>query len=222
MIAGSAATFGKQARGFWGGFHRWVLHQNSAPKERNRFKTLNRVQNSSFARCGALWRLQRSFSVRNLPLEGIVDALRGERRVEGLWQMTPELSPAPEPARVMVVEDEVLVRFPIAEALRASGLEVIEASNADEAWSYLLSGQTVDLIFSDIQMHVVLPFEALEHCQPPCPLSLESGDNSRPFREESGRFFGSELLAETDCRAARHRNRRMPAARRHAISRRRS
>ena len=152
MIAGSAATFGKQARGFWGGFHRWVLHQNSAPKERNRFKTLNRVQNSSFARCGALWRLQRSFSVRNLPLEGIVDALRGERRVEGLWQMTPELSPAPEPARVMVVEDEVLVRFPIAEALRASGLEVIEASNADEAWSYLLSGQTVDLIFSDIQM----------------------------------------------------------------------
>jgi two-component system, response regulator PdtaR len=32
------------------------------------------------------------------------------------------------------------------------GLEVIEASNADEAWSYLLSGQAVDLIFSDIEM----------------------------------------------------------------------
>ena len=55
--------------------------------------------------------------------------------------MTPGLSPAPEPARVMVVEDEVLVRFPIAEALRTSGLEVIEASNAGEAWSYLLSGK---------------------------------------------------------------------------------
>ena len=66
--------------------------------------------------------------------------------------MTPGLSPAPEPARVMIVEDEVLVRFPIAEALRAVGLQVIEASSADEAWSYLLSGQTVDLIFSDLQM----------------------------------------------------------------------
>jgi CheY-like chemotaxis protein len=66
--------------------------------------------------------------------------------------MAPELSPAPEPARVMIVEDEVLIRLPIAEALRAVGLEVIEASNADEAWSYLLSGQAVDLIFSDIQM----------------------------------------------------------------------
>jgi CheY-like chemotaxis protein len=52
----------------------------------------------------------------------------------------------------MVVEDEVLVRFPIAEALRYEGLEVIEAINADEAWSYLISGQVVDLIFSDIQM----------------------------------------------------------------------
>ena len=66
--------------------------------------------------------------------------------------MVPELSPAPKPIRVMIVEDEVLVRFPIAETLRAVGLEVIEAGNADEAWSYLLSGQAVDLIFSDIQM----------------------------------------------------------------------
>ena len=66
--------------------------------------------------------------------------------------MTPEVSPAPEPTRVMIVEDDGLVRFPIAEALRDLGLEVIEASDAEEAWSYLLSGQTVDLIFSDIQM----------------------------------------------------------------------
>ena len=66
--------------------------------------------------------------------------------------MAPALSPAPELARVMIVEDEVLIRLPIAETLRAVGLEVIEASNADEAWSYLLSGQAVDLIFSDIQM----------------------------------------------------------------------
>jgi two-component system, response regulator PdtaR len=66
--------------------------------------------------------------------------------------MTPEVSPAPEPRRLMIVEDDVVVRSPIAEALRRVGLEVIEAADADEAWSYLLSGQSVDLIFSDIQM----------------------------------------------------------------------
>jgi two-component system, response regulator PdtaR len=66
--------------------------------------------------------------------------------------MTLNLSPAPQPTRVMIVEDDGIVRFPIAEALRAVGLEVIEATNADEAWSYLLSGQIVDLIFSDIHM----------------------------------------------------------------------
>jgi two-component system, response regulator PdtaR len=52
----------------------------------------------------------------------------------------------------MVVEDDVIVRFPIAEPLRNVGLEVIEAGNADEAWSYLLSGQAIDLVFSDIQL----------------------------------------------------------------------
>jgi two-component system, response regulator PdtaR len=66
--------------------------------------------------------------------------------------MTPERSPLPELTRMMIVEDDAIVRFPIAEALRAVGLEVIEASTADEAWSYLLSGESVDLIFSDIQM----------------------------------------------------------------------
>jgi CheY-like chemotaxis protein len=66
--------------------------------------------------------------------------------------VVPEVSPKSEPRRVMVIEDEVIVRFPIAEALRTVGLEVIAASNADEAWSYLLSGQAVDLIFSDIHM----------------------------------------------------------------------
>ena len=43
--------------------------------------------------------------------------------------MAPDLSPAPEPARVMIVEDAVLVRSPIAEDLRAVDLEVIEESN---------------------------------------------------------------------------------------------
>jgi len=67
--------------------------------------------------------------------------------------MAPELSPKAEAAHVvLLVEDEVLLRTPVAHRLRGTGLVVIEAANADEAWSYLRSGAPVDLVFSDIQM----------------------------------------------------------------------
>jgi CheY-like chemotaxis protein len=67
--------------------------------------------------------------------------------------MAPELGPEAESARVVLfVEDEVLVRTPVAHTLRGAGFVVVEAANADEAWSYLRSGAPVDLVFSDIQM----------------------------------------------------------------------
>lgn len=54
--------------------------------------------------------------------------------------------------RVLVLEDEVLIRIAISEELRAQGLSVIETVSADEAWSYLEAGGQVDLIFTDICM----------------------------------------------------------------------
>jgi PleD family two-component response regulator len=68
------------------------------------------------------------------------------------WVMVPEPNSEPVPAHVLLVEDEVLIRSVIAETLRDAGLLVIEAANADEAWSYLQTGASVDLVFSDIQM----------------------------------------------------------------------
>jgi DNA-binding NtrC family response regulator len=54
---------------------------------------------------------------------------------------------------VLVVEDEVLVRMPIAQYLRDCGYKVIEASNADEAMTLLMHKETVvDIVFSDIEM----------------------------------------------------------------------
>ncbi len=47
---------------------------------------------------------------------------------------------APAPAPVLLVEDEVVVRALLAEEMRAAGLSVVEASNADEAWAYLTAG----------------------------------------------------------------------------------
>jgi len=54
---------------------------------------------------------------------------------------------------VLVVEDDVLIRMPIAQYLRDCGYRVIEAVNADEAMIVLLQREiNVDIVFSDIEM----------------------------------------------------------------------
>ncbi len=67
--------------------------------------------------------------------------------------MLTELAAAPQPpAAVLLVEDEILIRMLLAEELRAEGLCVIEAANADEAWDYLQTGSGIGLVFSDVNM----------------------------------------------------------------------
>jgi CheY-like chemotaxis protein len=57
------------------------------------------------------------------------------------------------PKTVLVVEDEILVRWIIAEDLRACGYRVIEAGSGDEAVDILRrTGLTIDVVFSDVQM----------------------------------------------------------------------
>jgi DNA-binding NtrC family response regulator len=54
---------------------------------------------------------------------------------------------------ILLVEDEVLVRMPIAQYLRDCGYKVIEAVNAEEAMTVLTHKETVvDIVFSDIEM----------------------------------------------------------------------
>jgi DNA-binding NtrC family response regulator len=54
---------------------------------------------------------------------------------------------------ILVVEDDILVRMPIAHYLRDCGYKVIEAANADEATTVLLHQETrIDIVFSDIEM----------------------------------------------------------------------
>jgi CheY-like chemotaxis protein len=63
-----------------------------------------------------------------------------------------EMAPQPAPARILVVEDEPLIRFVIAEALRELGVSVVEAASADEAWQYLTAVGSADLVFTDHRM----------------------------------------------------------------------
>lgn len=62
---------------------------------------------------------------------------------------------------VLVVEDEVLIRLMIADALRAQGLHVIEASNGEEAMRVLQSALPVELLLTDIRMASELDGRAL-------------------------------------------------------------
>ena len=64
-------------------------------------------------------------------------------------QSQVESAPGSAPARILVVEDEALIRFAMAEALRELGVSVVEAASADEAWRYLTVGGSVDLVFTD-------------------------------------------------------------------------
>jgi CheY-like chemotaxis protein len=53
---------------------------------------------------------------------------------------------------ILVVDDEVLVRLAICDALRDAGLRIVEAANADEALLYVRTDPTVELVFSDVRM----------------------------------------------------------------------
>lgn len=66
----------------------------------------------------------------------------------------PDGQPAQSPSRstILVVEDDVLIRFMIADDLLAGGFEVIQAASADEALKVLCSSVAVDLLLTDIRM----------------------------------------------------------------------
>ncbi|MFT8950719.1 MAG: response regulator [Gluconobacter sp.] len=53
---------------------------------------------------------------------------------------------------VLVVEDQALLRFLAADMLEDAGYNPILAATADEAMDILSKGETVDLVFSDVNM----------------------------------------------------------------------
>jgi DNA-binding response OmpR family regulator len=53
---------------------------------------------------------------------------------------------------ILVAEDEVLLRMPLAEYLRDAGYRVLEAASAEEGKALLGANAAVDLVFTDINM----------------------------------------------------------------------
>ena len=54
--------------------------------------------------------------------------------------------------RVLLVEDEGLIRLMIAETLRDEGFDVVQAENGDEVISLLDQVDSFDVLFTDLQM----------------------------------------------------------------------
>jgi CheY-like chemotaxis protein len=53
---------------------------------------------------------------------------------------------------ILVVEDEFLIRFMLADSLRELGYQVMEAADGDEGFEILVSGQVIDLLVTDVRM----------------------------------------------------------------------
>jgi CheY-like chemotaxis protein len=64
---------------------------------------------------------------------------------------TGKSDPAARQPTILVVEDEILIRLMIADALRSHGLFVVEAASADEAAAVLNSSASIDLLFTDVR-----------------------------------------------------------------------
>jgi len=87
----------------------------------------------------------------------------------------------PDLPTVLVVEDEMMVRMPIAEYLRDCGYTVLEAGNASEAIDTVRAEGPVNVVFSDVRMPGNMDgFGLAEWFQahyPAVPVLLTSGYN---------------------------------------------
>jgi CheY-like chemotaxis protein len=83
------------------------------------------------------------------------------------------------PVRVLLVEDEFLLRMDMADTLRGAGFQVIEAASADDAMHFIASGEPIDLLFTDVQMPGALDGLALAERvrarHPDVPVVVSSG-----------------------------------------------
>jgi CheY-like chemotaxis protein len=65
------------------------------------------------------------------------------------WNLTQA---SPSRRRVLIAEDEILIRMDIADTLRAQGWEVVETGTADDAFAVLARDQQFEMVLTDVHM----------------------------------------------------------------------
>ena len=106
-------------------------------------------------------------------------------------------------ATVLVVEDEPILLYAIAEDLRDAGFTVTEARNADDALRQLQAQADIRVVFTDIQMPGSMDGLGLaarvRHQWPEVKIIVTSG-NLRPKAEvfpEGGLFLAKPYAAQS-------------------------
>src|SRR6204780_792510 len=103
------------------------------------------------------------------------------------------------PPKVLVVEDEMVLRMRAVDIVEDAGFTPVEAVNADEALAILESRSDIDLLFTDIQMPGSMDGLKLAHAVhdrwPAIKIILVSGQvkPSDAERPADSRFFGKPL-----------------------------
>src|SRR3981189_50514 len=105
------------------------------------------------------------------------------------------------PPKVLVVEDEMMLRMRAVDIVEDAGLTPIEAVKADEALAILESRSDIALLFTDIQMPGSMDGLKLAHAVhkrwPPIKIILVSGQLKLANIDipADSRFFGKPLEA---------------------------
>jgi DNA-binding NtrC family response regulator len=92
--------------------------------------------------------------------------------------VVPTPQKLPEPIKVIVADDEVLVRLVLADELREAGFRVFEAANAEQVIA-ILGTTHIDVVVTDLKMRaqedglVVADYVRVHH--PEIPVLLASG-----------------------------------------------
>ena len=114
--------------------------------------------------------------------------------------------------KILIVEDEPMVRAIAAEILSRAGYAITTAENGEEALQLFEQGVGFDLIVSDLMMPKLTGFRAhpgAAHPRPPAPdrlhLRLPAGRRAErtPRRRPAVTFIGKPYSAETLTAAVR-------------------
>ena len=86
--------------------------------------------------------------------------------------------------KVLVVEDEYLIRMDLVDSLLDEGFEVLAADNADDAIAILESDDQIQVMFTDIDMpgsmNGLILSSAVRDRWPPIKIVVTSGQRVRP------------------------------------------
>jgi len=95
---------------------------------------------------------------------------------------------------VLIVEDEALLRYSMAHALRVDGWLILEASSGEEAVAFLKADEKIDIVFTDITLGGVLTgwdvADAYRLARSEIPIIYTSGNaNDQSRQVKDSQFF---------------------------------